>query len=273
MRKTIHLIQIMRLFWELTKISFQRHLTYRTAAIAGLVTNFFFGILRAMILVALYDLQPSVEGISIKGAITYAALSQALIGFLSMFHWYDLMNTIYTGDVASDLLKPMNYFRFWMAQDLGRALVQLILRGFTLLFAFTFVFDLYWPKTLPCLFGLLLSIPLGWLVSFSWRFLINLSAFWTPNARGILRFIFVLSWFFSGFMMPLRFFPEWVIRIAHLMPFPYMFNTVVEIYLGILNGPELIQAILYQVLWGLGLIFIGQLILRMGVRRLVVLGG
>jgi ABC-type uncharacterized transport system permease subunit len=52
-----------------------------------------------------------------------------------------------------------------------------------------------------------------------------------------------------------------------------MFNTVIEIYLGVLNGQELIQAILYQVLWTLGLIVIGQLILHIGVRRLVVLGG
>ncbi len=263
----------MRLFWELTKLSFQRQLTYRSATIAGLITNYFFGILRATILVALYDLKPSVQGISVKGAITFAVLSQALIGYLSLFHWYDLMNTIYTGDVGSDLLKPMNYFRFWMAQDLGRAVVQLLLRGIILLIAFSVIYELYWPRTSITIFALILSIVLSWLVSFSWRFLVNLSAFWTPNARGILRFIFVLSWFFSGFLMPLRFFPEWVIRISHLLPFPHMFNTVIEIYLGVLNGSELIQAILYQFTWALGLIILGQIVLKMGVKRLVILGG
>jgi len=105
----------MRLFWELTKISFQRHLTYRAATIAGFATNFFFGILRATVFVALYDLQPSVEGISIQGAVTYAALGQSLIVILSLFQWSYIMESVYTGEVASDLMKPLNYYLFWMA--------------------------------------------------------------------------------------------------------------------------------------------------------------
>ena len=43
-----------RLFWALAALSFRRQLTYRAAALAGLVTNFFFGLLKAAILIALY---------------------------------------------------------------------------------------------------------------------------------------------------------------------------------------------------------------------------
>jgi len=52
-----------------------------------------------------------------------------------------------------------------------------------------------------------------------------------------------------------------------------MFNTVIEIYLGILQGQEMIYVLLYQLLWAVGLILLGQMILRAGVRRLVILGG
>lgn len=263
----------MQLYWKLTRVSIQRHLTYRAATIAGLLTNYFFGILRATIFVALYDLQPSVEGITVKGAITYAALGQALIGCLSLFHWYDLMDTVYTGDVSSDLLKPMNYFTFWMAQDMGRAIVQFFLRGLTLLIGFALTYDIQWPTTIGHTLVILISIMLGWLLSFSWRFLVNLSAFWVPNARGILRFFFVLSWFFSGFLMPLRFYPAWVLKISQLTPFPHTFNTVIEIYLGIITGPDLYQAILQQLLWALVLIGIGHMVLRAGTQRLAILGG
>ena len=44
----------MRLFWEIAKLSFQRQIAYRAATLAGLVTNFFFGLLRAALMVALY---------------------------------------------------------------------------------------------------------------------------------------------------------------------------------------------------------------------------
>jgi len=238
-----------------------------------LVTNFFFGILRAAIFVALYDLQTEVQGITLQGAITYAALGQALIGYLHMFPWFELMNTVYTGDIASDLLKPMNYFSFWLAQDFGRAIVNFLLRGVTVMIGYAFIFDLYWPSGPSQILAIAISMLLSWLVSFSWRFLINLISFWTPNAVGILRFFYVLSWFFSGFLMPLRFYPQWVIRISYLLPFPHMMNSTMEVYLGVLQGPEIFMALISQALWVLGLVAAGQLVLRMGVRRLVILGG
>jgi len=262
-----------QLFWEITKRSYQRYLTYRAATLAGLVTNFFFGILRASILVALYGIQTEVEGITLQGAITYAALTQAVIGYLSLFNWFDLMVTVYTGEVSSDLLKPMNFIGYWMARDLGRAIVQFVFRGLIVMAGYALLFDLAWPQSLSQWLAVGVTLLFSWILSFLWRFLINLAAFWTPNARGILRFFFVLSWFFTGFLMPLRFFPDWIIKLSYLTPFPHMLNTVVEIYLGVLQGPELIQALLMQIFWIISLWLAAHLVLRAGVRRLVILGG
>jgi ABC-2 type transport system permease protein len=113
----------------------------------------------------------------------------------------------------------------------------------------------------------------SWLISFAWRFLVNLAAFWTPNALGIGRLAFILSWFLSGFFMPLRFFPEWFVKLCYLTPFPYTINVVVEVYLGLVNGSALVSIILAQVAWILLLVIGGMLTLRAGVRRLEILGG
>ena len=202
-----------RLFVEIARRSFRRHMTYRAAALAGLVTNFFFGLLRVAVLLALYGSRQEVEGITVTGVVTYMALTQAVLAYLSMFGWYDLMLSVHSGEVATDLLKPMHLFSFWLAQDAGRAFVNLLLRGVTIMVMFALVLDLAYPETAVQWLTLLISVLLSWLVSFAWRFLVNLPAFWTPNARGIMRFGFVISWFFSGFFMPLRFLPVWVGRL------------------------------------------------------------
>lgn len=263
----------MRLFWELTKLSFQRHLTYRAAALAGLATNLFFGLLRAAVLIALYGARQEVAGITLTGAITFTGLSQAVIAYLSLFSWNEVMNSVYTGDVASDLLKPMGYLRFWMAQDLGRAAAGLLMRGVTIMVAYAVLFDVTVPERGTQWLALAVVLALSWLVSFGWRFLVNLSAFWTPNAQGVGRFFFILSWFLSGFFMPLRYFPDWFVRLCYLTPFPHTINTVVEVYLGILTGPALVRALLGQIVWVAILVVAGQLVLRAGVRQLVIQGG
>jgi len=163
----------LRIFWELTKRSFKRELTYRAAAMAGLATNFFFGIIRAAILVALYDTRLSVAEISLQGAVTYAALTQAIIAYQSFFGWTKIMDTIYTGDVSSDLLKPIGYFRLWLAKDLGRAGVNIFLRGITLMLGYTLIFDMTKPRGGWQWLALGASIFLSWLLNFAWRFLIK----------------------------------------------------------------------------------------------------
>jgi ABC-2 type transport system permease protein len=77
----------------------------------------------------------------------------------------------------------------------------------------------------------------------------------------------------SGFYLPLRYYPDWVQRLCQFTPFPSMLNTSVEVYLGLLTGPALWQALAVQVLWAAALILACQVILRAGMRSLVIQGG
>jgi ABC-2 type transport system permease protein len=263
----------MRLYLELVKLSFQRTLTYRAAMLAGLATNLFFGLLRAAVMVALYGARTDVSGITLQDAITFTGVSQAIIAYLSLFSWFELMNEIRTGDIGSELLRPFSLFGFWMARDAGRALSNLLLRGVTLVIAYALLFHITFPTSPEQWAALALALVLAWAVSFAWRFLVNLAAFWSTEARGIARFAFALSMFLSGFLMPLRFFPDWFITLCNLTPFPAMVTTVIEVYLGVLSGPALVQALVIQAVWFFILAGLGHLLMRAGVRRLVIQGG
>jgi len=148
-----------------------------------------------------------------------------------------------------------------------------LVRGMAIMVAYAVVFEITTPADWRQWLLLALSLGMSWLVSFSWRFLVNLAAFWTPDARGIGNLAFGLSWFLSGFLMPLRFFPQWFVRLCKLTPFPSTVNTVVEVYMGVLSGPEVARALLAQLLWVVLLFAACQLVLRAGVRRLVIQGG
>jgi ABC-2 type transport system permease protein len=81
----------MRRYLYLTYLSIHRQIAYRAATLAGLATNFFFGLLRAAVIVALYGARQQVAGMSLQGAVTYTGIAQASIGFLALFSWYDLI--------------------------------------------------------------------------------------------------------------------------------------------------------------------------------------
>src|SRR5574341_1144843 len=124
----------------LIRMSFQRQMTYRAAALAGLVTNAFFGVLHAYILVALFGARDNVAGYSIPAAVTYVVLTQALIGYIAIWGWWEIVQSIRSGDIGGDLARPMDYFTYWAMRDIGRALAQALLRGVTIMLFFSLFF-------------------------------------------------------------------------------------------------------------------------------------
>lgn len=263
----------MRFFIEIAKRGYRLQMSYRAATLAGIATNFFFGLLRAVIMIALYGDKTTVADISLTEAITYTGLTQAVIGYLSAFNWNYVMNSVYSGDISSDLLKPVSFYFYWLARDLGRATAAFLTRGVTIMIAYALIISLSYPKSVHHWAIFIIVSILAWWVSLSWYFLVNLAAFWIPNANGIARFFFMSSLFFSGFLMPLRFFPDWVQQAAYFTPFPYTVNAMVEIYLGLLTNQEAYILIIQQAIWGGSLFILGQIILHFGVKKLVVLGG
>ncbi|TLN14562.1 ABC transporter permease, partial [bacterium] len=181
----------MKIFWQLVRISFRQQLTYRTAMWAGLATNLFFGMLRVAVLVALYNGQESVNGLSAQAAVTFAGLTQAMIMFLSLFGYFEIMESVSSGAVAGDLIRPVNYYQLWLGKDLGRSIVNLVVRGILFFAIFALFFRILTPQSAGQWLAFFLSLGLSYLLSFSWRFLINMTAFWTPDALGIGRILFL----------------------------------------------------------------------------------
>ncbi len=263
----------MKIFWRLVRISFRQQLTYRTAMWAGLATNLFFGMLRVAVLLALYNGQESVNGLSAQAAVTFAGLTQAMIMFLSLFGYFEIMQSVSSGAVAGDLIRPVNYFQLWLGKDLGRSLVNLVIRGILFFAIFALFFRILTPQSAGQWLAFVLSLGLSYLLSFSWRFLINLTAFWTPDALGIGRIMFLLTQFLSGFLMPLQLLPDWFSQLCRLTPFPSIVNTPVSIFLGTIQGNVLWLELLRQGAWLGVLVLAGQWIYRAGIRRLVLQGG
>ena len=262
-----------RLMLELAKKSFQRQMAYRAANIAGLFTNLFFGMLRASVMVAVFAYRDNVGGYTLSRAVTFTGLTQALLTPIQLWGWRYVMDTIKSGAIVSDLARPVDYYLYWLAQDMGRALYHLLFRGMPILLLYWLVFPIDFPPGLSQwgLFGL--SLALALLLAFSLNFLVNLAAFWVVDAIGVIRITGLVHMFLSGFLVPAAFFPPWLRLLARLTPFISIINTPVEVYLGVITGREALQGVLEQFLWLLLLIAFGRALLSQGVKKLTIQGG
>lgn len=262
----------MRLDWEIAKRGWRRYAAYPWATAAGVFTNTVFGFIQAYILLAVFRHRQHVGSYDASDAVTYVWLAQALIMTVYMFGWNELALRIRDGSIATDLARPLDPLRYWLAFDLGRAPYHFVFRGFLPFAVGALVFRLHYP-TPGAAAAFLVSVALAVVVSLGFRFLYNASAFWLVDIRGVMMVALTVSLFFSGMVLPLAFFPSWLRAIAHVLPFASIMQTPIDVWLGKHHGAGLAGVLALQLFWALMLLGLGRLALRGGATRLVIQGG
>jgi ABC-2 type transport system permease protein len=265
----------MRLYIELARRSFQQTITYRAATLAGIFVNGVFGIMVASVYLALYASQgdggmTAVEGWSRDQTITLVWINQSLLMVVYLWGWWEVTRTIQSGAIATELLKPYDYFSYWLSRDLGRGLAHILLRGVPTFITGFLLFDLLLPETGWRAIGFLLSIPMAITVSFCLRFIANLGGFWVMDYRGLMSIYVATINVLSGMLAPLAFLPGPLRDLANVLPFRAVIMTPNEIYLG---QVAIWEGLALQAGWIVALIVAAKVILGIGERRLVVQGG
>lgn len=263
----------MRLWWEVARRGFRRYATYRWATFAGVFTNTIFGFIRAYVLVALLGAVGTLAGYEITDAVTYIFLTQGMLMPLYVWGWSEIADTVYTGQVATDLYRPFDYQLYWLSQDLGRAVYHLLLRGIPPFVAASFFFRLRLPEEPVTWLAFAASFVLAVVVSFTLRFMVNLTAFWLIDIRGVHGLAAAAWTMLSGFMIPVAFFPGAARTIVGALPFVAMLELPVNVFLERVRGPEVLATLGTQLFWVLVLLGAGRLVLSMATRKLVVQGG
>ncbi|HEX5415309.1 MAG TPA: ABC-2 family transporter protein [Chloroflexota bacterium] len=263
----------MLLYWAVAVRAFRRQLTYRAANLAGLITNCCFGYLRAVIFFAVYAAQRTVAGYDLSDAVTYTWVGQALIMVVALWGWWEIEDTIRSGDVVSDLAKPFSYLGFWLARDYGRGVAFLLTRCVPIFLIGQVTFGLRWPRYPQTWLYFALSVFLAITISFGWRFLINVSAFWTTDARGLGGLLSIVITLFSGLIVPLNYFPPGLQAVLLALPFAGLIQTPADLFLEHDVGIGALVALGEQALWAVVFLVASRLLLTVAVRRVVVQGG
>ena len=263
----------MRVDWELARRGYRRYAAYPAATVAGLFTNTVFGFLRGYILLALYRHRHVVGGYDSSKTLTYVWLTQGLIATIAIWGWQELGERIHSGDVATDLTRPIDPLRAGLAFDYGRALYHALFRGVPPMLVGALVFDLTAPTNVAVWLAFVVSVAFAVGVSFAWRFLYNTSAFWVVHYRGPAVIAMILANLFSGFIVPLAFFPHWLKAIAYATPFPAMVQMPIDVFVGKAHGAHVLFTLGVQLAWFVGLVLVCRAAFSAGTRKLVVQGG
>jgi ABC-2 type transport system permease protein len=267
------------LFVALASAGFRRYATYRQATVASAFTNSVFGFLKTFVLLGVAAAAGSAVAGTAAGydgpqLATFVWAGQGLIGVVGFWGWTDLADRIRTGEVVTDLLRPVHPVLSYLFTDLGRAGYGVLTRFLPPIVVGALAFDLYAPRR-PSTYALFaVSVTLATVISFGCRYLVNATAFWLLDARGILLGWAVASTVLSGLVFPIPFLPPgWAAAVWIATPFPSLFQTPLDVLVEREPPAGLSELMGIQVGWVLLVLWLCRLVQRRAERKLVIQGG
>ena len=141
---------------------FRRYSTYRQATVAGAFTNTVFGFMRCYIVLSVTDAAGQAAGYDSGQLVTFVWLGQGLLAVVDYWTPLDLAERVRTGDVVSDLLRPVDPLLNYLSTDLGRAGYAMLTRFVVPVTVGMLAFDPYLPADFMDLFAPLRSGESGW---------------------------------------------------------------------------------------------------------------
>ena len=260
---------------------FRMLLQYRAAALAGLWTQIFFGLVLLMIYEAFYRSTMLRQPMTFAEIVTYVWLGQALLAMLPWNADAEIRAMIRSGAVAYELCRPIDLYSLWYVRALAWRTAPTILRAVPMCLIAAVVLPLIglgeWRLASPpsvasaAAFGVTLVCTL--LLGCALTTLINISLLWTISGEGAVILLTALVTFLSGMIVPLPLFPDWAQPVVQALPFAGLVDLPFRVFTGHIPAGAVAFVLQHQIFGTIALVVFGRWLLSQGMRRVVVQGG
>lgn len=257
-------------------------LQYRAAAFAGIMTQIFWGAVKVMVLAAFFQYSTTPQPMMLSETISYVWLGQAFL--MAIVPWSgdrDVQALIRSGAIGYDLLRPMDLYTFWFARALALRTAPIVLRALPLLGLTMLLLPAVglseWALAPPvsglALLAFILTLIGAVLLSTALTMLLTVSLMWTLSGEGINTIAPSFVIIFSGMIVPLPLFPDWIQPLLNGLPFSGLLDRPFRLFTGHLAPDAVFGVLLHQAVWITILVLLGRFLVQRGIQKLFIQGG
>lgn len=263
----------MNAYLSIFKARFLTLFQYRLAALAGMATQVFWGFIKVMILQAFFTYSTIPQPISLSQAYIFVWIGQALLQLLPWNVDKEIEGQIRTGNVAYELVRPLDLYWHWFSRSMAFRLVPTSIRSIPFFLIARIFFELPLPPSITSGILFFISMVFSIFLSSAITTLIIISLFWTISADGIQRLLPHITMILSGMLVPLPLFPDWMQPFLNIQPLRGIIDIPVRLYAGIIPVQDAIYYLNFQFTWLIIFVFLGRWMMNKALKRLVIQGG
>lgn len=281
----------MSTWWTVLRVSIEERLVYRGDFALGtlmrflpIVTQIFlWGAIFAAIEqgaatahVARSSGEPArIAGYRYEDFVAYYLLTMVSRAFSSMPGLASgVARQIREGEIKKYLIQPVDMIGFLL---LGRIAHKLVYYGvafapFALVFYLCRDFFPGWPAP-QVLAAFAASLIMSFLLGFFMEVTMGLLGFWLLEVSSLLFVYMLFTFFLSGHMFPIDMLPSPIDTIVRIVPLQYLAYFPAAVFLGKIEGQDLVIGLAVQAAWVVGFVLLSRYIFNRGVKRYSGFGG
>ncbi len=260
-------------YFYIIKTRFLVSLSYRFEVLTSFFVQIILLVATVFFWKAAYSNMNAISSTALDEMIKYAIVSTFISSFFSPTVEDSLRSSIRKGNVAVDFLKPVSIMGMYFAQDIG-CIISNLLQKFIPIFIFASIFfGPPLPSSLANFALSILSTALGFLILWFIDAIFGLFYFWVIDLGPIGAIKGTIIEFLSGSFIPLWFFPSQVAAVMKYLPFMYIYQSPISIYIGKTTARQAFPILLIQAFWVIMLFFCSSFLQKKAFKNVIVQGG
>ena len=264
-------------WWTILRICLEERLVYRGDFALGTLMRFLPIVTQVFLWTAVFAAasRSTIAGYSNEEIIAYYLLAMVGRAFSSMPGLASgIARSIRDGTIKKYITQPVDMIGFLLLSRIAHKLVYYgVATGpFALVFFLCRDYFEGWPDSWTLL-AFAASLVMGFLLGFFLETTIGMIGFWFLEVSSLLFVYMLFTFFFSGHMFPVDMLPGFWGTLVRLIPLHYLAYFPAAVFLGKIQGSELVVALWVEFAWIVFFLVVSRLAFLRGLKRYSAYGG
>lgn len=221
---------------------------------------------------AVYNNKQNLSGLTFINMFSYIIFGHILRKFLGEGVDEVIGQQYRDGSIVVDMVKPISIVFKSFYDDLGRGIFQMIALAIPLIPILLLSNKAYIISPTRIIVFLIMSF-FAYVIYFIIGYILGIISFWTQSNIGIYMIKTACFGIFSGSFIPFDLYPQWLVKIANILPFKATYYFPVSTIMKDYEYKFLLGLFTIQLFWIGILIIILLFIKKQALKKLTVQGG
>lgn len=236
-------------YFYVYKTQILKSMAYKFDVYGNIIMQTIIMIATAFFWKALFKSADSMDGVTVDTMLTYTVVSSMVSVLLTTNVEWRITDSIRKGTIAIDMMRPVNIFKVFFAENLGGVTALFFQNLLPIFIIGSLIIKLPVPNSTKDAMLFLVSLILAFLINWFLAVIFGMWAFKIIEMSALIQVKKHLIRLLSGSIIPLWFFPEGLRSVLECLPFPYIYQMPISIYVGQYTMDSLQKGLLLQVLW------------------------